>query len=123
MSFELAAPEFLPMHARDLDEVAALEAHLQAFPWTQGHFADSLTAGHSVWVLRSGSQLIGFAVVMVVLDEAHLLNIGVDARLHGQGFGAREVQQPGQRERRQGGQQPAIWQDYAFCPAKRANAT
>ncbi|MEN3373823.1 ribosomal protein S18-alanine N-acetyltransferase [Dechloromonas sp. ZS-1] len=89
MSFELAAPEFLPMHARDLDEVAALEAHLQAFPWTQGHFADSLTAGHSVWVLRSGSQLIGFAVVMVVLDEAHLLNIGVDARLHGQGFGAR----------------------------------
>ncbi len=81
--------EFFPMNERDLDEVAALEASLQAFPWSRGNFADSLTAGYSVWVCRQGGELIGFSVVMSVIDEAHLLNIGVAARHHGQGYGAR----------------------------------
>lgn len=81
--------EFFPMSGRDVDGIAALESELQAFPWTRGNFADSLQAGHSVWVAAIGGELIGFSVVMVVLDEAHLLNIGVAARHHGQGFGAR----------------------------------
>lgn len=86
----LALPvEFFPMSGRDLDEVARLEAELQAFPWTRGNFADSLAAGHSVWVVRIGGELVGFSVVMAVLDEAHLLNIGIAPRYQGRGFGAR----------------------------------
>ncbi len=81
--------EFFPMNLRDLDSVAALEASLQVFPWSRGNFADSLEAGHSVWVLRLGGELVGFSVVMSVLDEAHLLNIGVAKRFQGQGYGAR----------------------------------
>lgn len=81
--------EFFPMNERDLDDVAALEAALQPFPWSRGNFADSLTAGHSVWVCRLGGELIGFSVVMSVIDEAHLLNIGVGERYQGQGYGAR----------------------------------
>ena len=83
------AAEFFPMNERDLDGVAALEASLQVFPWSRGNFADSLTAGYSVWVLRLGGDLVGFSVVMSVLDEAHLLNIGVAACYQGQGYGAR----------------------------------
>lgn len=81
--------EFFPMNERDLDGVSALEAGLQDFPWSRGNFADSLQAGHSVWVLRIGGDLVGFSVVMSVLDEAHLLNIGVDRRYQGRGYGAR----------------------------------
>ncbi len=81
--------EFFPMNERDLDAVAALEATLQTFPWSRGNFADSLNAGHSVWVLRQGGELLGFSVVMAVIDEAHLLNIGVSLRHQGQGLGAR----------------------------------
>ncbi len=81
--------EFFPMNERDLDGVAALEATLQVFPWTRGNFADSISGGHSVWVLRIGGELVGFSVVMSVLDEAHLLNIGIAQRHQGQGFGAR----------------------------------
>jgi ribosomal-protein-alanine N-acetyltransferase len=81
--------EFFPMNERDLDAVAALEASLQPFPWSRGNFADSLVAGHSVWVLRLGGELIGFSVVMRVIDEAHLLNIGVGQRYQGRGHGAR----------------------------------
>uniref|UniRef100_Q47EK3 [Ribosomal protein bS18]-alanine N-acetyltransferase n=1 Tax=Dechloromonas aromatica (strain RCB) TaxID=159087 RepID=Q47EK3_DECAR len=83
------AAEFFPMNERDLDSVAALEASLQIFPWSRGNFEDSLTAGHSVWVLRLGGDLVGFSVVMSVIDEAHLLNIGVCKRYQGQGYGAR----------------------------------
>ena len=86
--FELH-PEFFPMNERDLDSVATLEASLQAFPWSRGNFADSLTAGHSAWVCRLGGDLIGFSVIMRVLDEAHLLNFGVAQRYQGQGHGAR----------------------------------
>ena len=81
--------EFFPMNERDLDAVAALEASLQAFPWSRGNFADSLQVGHSVWVLRRGGDLIGFSILMSVIDEAHLLNIGVARAYQGRGYGAR----------------------------------
>jgi ribosomal-protein-alanine N-acetyltransferase len=87
------AVESFPMNERDLDAVAALEASLQAFPWSRGNFADSLAGGHSVWVLRRGGELLGFSVVMQVIDEAHLLNIGVAARHQGCGHGARLLSQ------------------------------
>lgn len=86
--FDLHA-EFFPMNERDLDSVAALEASIQTFPWSRGNFADSLVAGHSVWVCRLAGDLIGFSVIMRVLDEAHLLNIGVCRCYQGQGYGAR----------------------------------
>ncbi len=81
------------MRMDDLDAVAALEASLQAFPWSRGNLADSLAAGHDMRVLRLGSDLIGFSVVMSALDEAHLLVIGVDRRYQGHGHGARQLLQ------------------------------
>jgi [ribosomal protein S18]-alanine N-acetyltransferase len=81
--------EFFPMNTGDLDAVAALEASLQVFPWSRGNFEDSLNAGYGVWVARLGGELIGFSVVMSVIDEAHLLTIGICKRYQGRGFGAR----------------------------------
>ena len=82
-------PEFFPMNASDLESVTALEASVQHFPWTRGHFADSLQAGYSAWVCRVGGELVGFSIVMQVIDEAHLLNIAVSPNHQGRGFGAR----------------------------------
>lgn len=81
--------EFFPMAVADLDAVAAIEADLQPFPWTRGNFSDSLASGYSVWVSCLGTERIGFSVIMRVLDEAHLLNIGVARKFQGQGHGAR----------------------------------
>ena len=86
---QLPEAEFFPMNERDLDAVAALEASVQAFPWSRGNFADSLASGYSVWVCRIGGDLVGFSVVMTVIDEAHLLNIAVGKRYQGRGYGAR----------------------------------
>lgn len=84
--------EMFPMNQNDLDAVAELEKSVQAFPWSRGNFADSLTAGHGVWVCRIGGDLVGFSVVMVVVDEAHLLNVAVAKRYQGKGYGARLLQ-------------------------------
>jgi len=81
--------EMLPMNARDFDEIMRIENVVYPFPWTRGNFADSLVAGYSAWVCRVGGELVGYVVVMLALDEAHLLNISVARNRQGMGFGAR----------------------------------
>ena len=86
-------PEISRMTANDLDAVVALEASLQDFPWSRGNFADSLAAGHDMRVLRLGGDVAGFSVFLSIVDEAHLLDIGVDRRHQRQGHGGRLLQQ------------------------------
>ncbi len=63
------------------------------FPWTRGNFADSLHAGYSCWVLRdAGGQLLAYAIVMLALDEAHLLNLSVARDAQRAGLGWRTLQ-------------------------------
>ena len=93
MTQALLRAEFLPMHERDLDGVTALEASLQVFPWSRGNFSDSLNSGYSCWVCRVAGELVGYFVLMMLVDEAHLLTIGVARAHQGKGFGARLLQQ------------------------------
>lgn len=81
------------MTVEDLDAVVALEKSLQAFPWSRGNFADSLAAGHEMRVLRLDGDLVGFSVLMSIVDEAHLLVIGIDRRHQRHGHGARLLQE------------------------------
>ena len=81
---------FSPMSARDLDEVMIHERELYSFPWTQGNFADSLSAGYSAWTLRDArGELIAYAISMIAPDEAHILNLSVARRFQRFGFGWR----------------------------------
>ncbi|SIT25888.1 tRNA (adenosine(37)-N6)-threonylcarbamoyltransferase complex dimerization subunit type 1 TsaB [Achromobacter sp. MFA1 R4] len=75
------------MTQADLDEVVALEAHVQSFPWTRGNFSDALAAGYGAWTLRREGRLAGFAILMFAPDVAHLLVIAVARDLHRQGLG------------------------------------
>ena len=72
----------------DLDAVAEAEARIYPFPWTRGNFADSLAAGHGAWLAQEDGRMIGYAVMMQVLDEAHLLNISVLPELQRGGRGS-----------------------------------
>lgn len=80
--------QFPVMTEADLDAVAAAETRIYAFPWTRGNFADSLAAGHEAWLAKQAGRLTGYAIVMQVLDEAHLLNISVLPELQRSGFGS-----------------------------------
>ena len=82
------APSLDVMAETDVDAVAELEASLQAFPWTRGNFADALASGYEACVLRQGGKVVGFCLVMLAPDVAHLLVIGVSRDHHRQGFGS-----------------------------------
>jgi ribosomal-protein-alanine N-acetyltransferase len=85
--------EMLPMNLHDLDEVLAIEYHIYPFPWSRGNFADSISTGYRCSVCRVGGELVGYLVLMLAVDEAHLLNIGVAEKRQGLGYGARLLRQ------------------------------
>ncbi|MEO5695021.1 MAG: ribosomal protein S18-alanine N-acetyltransferase [Usitatibacter sp.] len=75
------------MRTSDLQEVAQLERSLYVFPWSLGNFRDSVTAGYDCWTVTHGEAVIGYAVLMIAVDEAHLLNFAVSSDWHNQGIG------------------------------------
>ena len=79
---------FRPMRADDLPWVAEVERRQHVSPWSAGNFTDSLEAGYSCWVAAQGPNLVGYAILMVVLDDAHLLNITVSGAVQRGGIGS-----------------------------------
>ncbi|HEX5126306.1 MAG TPA: ribosomal protein S18-alanine N-acetyltransferase [Rhodocyclaceae bacterium] len=78
---------FTPMRLEDLDWLAASESEIYPFPWHRGNFADSLTAGHSGWLVHYDGVRSGYAIVMTVLDEAHILNVNILPSVQRRGLG------------------------------------
>jgi [ribosomal protein S18]-alanine N-acetyltransferase len=83
------AMTFLPLRERDIARVAEIEASVYAFPWSQGNFRDSLLSGYVCWGCWIEGTLIGYAIVMTALDEAHLLNFAIAEDWQRRGMGAR----------------------------------
>ena len=81
--------QFVPMQPTDLDWVAEQDQALYPFPWSAGNFADSMAVGYSCWIMRDGGERVGYAVLMPVLDEAHILNICIAPEAQGHGHGRR----------------------------------
>ena len=76
------------MQADDLPAVLEIENAVYPHPWSRVNFLDSLYHGHEAWVLRDGNGvLLGYFLIMLIVDEAHLLNISVRGDLHGRGIG------------------------------------
>ena len=81
-------PELARMREQELDEVVSIEDAIYTHPWTRGNFIDSLRAGYQCCVLRQGSELIGYFVLMVAAGEAHLLNLSIAAPRQRAGYGS-----------------------------------
>lgn len=87
-SWDLARLNYAPMQVSDLAEVVELEQTVYPHPWSMANFADSLASGYEAWVLRdTDDSLMGYFLVMPIVDEAHLLNVAVSAERQGQGLG------------------------------------
>lgn len=79
---------FSPMTVADIDAVMAIERNAYPFPWTRGNFHDSLESGYEARVLRDAAQdLLGYFLLMYVVEEVHLLNITVRPDQQGKGLG------------------------------------
>lgn len=79
--------QFRPMQMDDLDTIMVIEPQIYPYPWTRGNFGDSLNSGYSAWVLMHNEDIIGYSLMMMVLDEAHLLNLSIAKNYHKQGLG------------------------------------
>ncbi len=98
------AMRFRPLKTADLDAVMAIEPEIYPFPWTRGNFSDSIKAGYSCWACELDGQLMGYAVLMMVLDEAHLLNISIAKGFQGKGLGRQLLEHIIAKARQHGGQ-------------------
>jgi len=86
--WDLARLVYEPMQDSDLDEVVAVEQEVYPYPWSRTNFTDSLEQGYHAWVLRTQErQLMGYFLIMGIVDEAHLLNVAVARSWQGQGLG------------------------------------
>lgn len=72
------------MQPADLNQVCAIELSTSASAWNKQQFQQSLDSGH---VLVAENNVLGFAIVATVLDQAELHNIAIDPALQGQGLG------------------------------------
>jgi ribosomal-protein-alanine N-acetyltransferase len=84
-------PALRAMRLDDIDAVALLESEAYEFPWTLGIFRDCLRAGYECWVLVLREEVIGYAVLSVAAQEAHLLNVCIARKHQGGGHGTRLV--------------------------------
>lgn len=75
------------MTASDLEAVASLARRADPFGWTLRNFQDALASGYPMTVLEVGGVIAGYCVVMIVIDEAELLEIAVDPPMQGAGRG------------------------------------
>lgn len=78
-----------PMRVEDVDAVIEIEQAVYPFPWTRGNFVDSIAAGYDTWLFGMSGAPVGYAVLMWLPDEVHLLNLSVAAAMQRQGWGAR----------------------------------
>lgn len=88
----LTETDYLPLRPMLEDDVAAVmavEERAYEVSWTDGIFRDCLKHGHSCWIYEQDGQVVGYAVLMFVLDEMHILNICIDPVWQGQRLGSR----------------------------------
>lgn len=86
---ETDLPALRPMREHDLAAVVDVERRAYEFPWTPGIFADCLRAGYCCWSLLLAERVVGYGIMAVTLDEAHILNLCIDPPYHRRGYAQR----------------------------------
>jgi ribosomal-protein-alanine N-acetyltransferase len=80
---------FSVMTLDDLPTVIGIERRSYDFPWSEGIFRDCIRAGYYCVLLTRGTEVLGYGVMVVAAQEAHLLNLCIDLERQGKGYGRR----------------------------------
>jgi ribosomal-protein-alanine N-acetyltransferase len=82
-------PRIRRMVPTDLDAVVAIEREVFLFPWTRGNFSDSIESGYHCLVLDHDAEVLGYGVMTIGAEEAHLLTLSITAGSQRKGWGER----------------------------------
>ena len=80
------------MEQRDIDGVMAIETVVCDFPWTYSIFSDCIKVGYSCWVLEDEGEIVGYGLLSVAANEAHILNLCIKPEKQRQGLGRRMME-------------------------------
>ena len=86
------------MHIHDAEIVQSIDTQAADYPWTLGHFLESIEGQNECYVLLSNTpdknaqekddqKLCGFAIFSRVADETSLLNIAIAPAYQARGLG------------------------------------
>jgi [ribosomal protein S18]-alanine N-acetyltransferase len=80
-----------PMRRRHVRSVLRIEQQVYPRPWSSSLFLSELAlrSTRAYFVARVGRELVGYAGLMMTLDEAHVTTIAVDPRRHRSKIGTR----------------------------------
>lgn len=79
---------YRPMQCADLKSVAAIEAAVSPVPWHYTVFEKCLLLNYIAWVAEDDTQIVGFGIISIAAEEAHILNIAVSPKRQCQGIGS-----------------------------------
>ena len=80
-------PIIREMRESDLRHVILIEREIFLFPWSLANFADSLNSGYLCRVMEDSNTIIGYSIMMIGPDEAHILTLGIGADWQKKGLG------------------------------------
>ena len=80
-------PVIAPLELDDLPSLMPIERAGHRYPWSERVFQDCWHSGYYLDGAFLGETLLGFSVVIPVLDEWHLLNLCVAPAVQRQGIG------------------------------------
>lgn len=88
MSTELSEGQvsFAPMYAKHVSLIGVMERRNYDFPWSDGIFRDCVKSGYICRLVMLEDTVIGYGVMQIGADEAHILNLCIDQPSQGQGF-------------------------------------
>jgi ribosomal-protein-alanine N-acetyltransferase len=80
-----------PMRRRHLRQVLRIDHAVYPRPWTLGLYLGELatTEGRSYLVARDGTAVVGYAGLMVIVDDAHVTTVAVAPSHQHRGIGTR----------------------------------
>lgn len=88
MSIKAASSEltFSAMGPRHVALIGTMERRNYEFSWSDGIFRDCLKAGYICQLVQLDKEIIGYGVMQISVDEAHILNLCIDKPFQRQGF-------------------------------------
>jgi ribosomal-protein-alanine N-acetyltransferase len=83
--------KFRRMTPDDLEQVMLVELEVYEFPWTERIFNDCIRVGYFCWLALHKKTVVGHAVISVVADESHMLNLSIAQTHQRKGYGQQFV--------------------------------
>lgn len=81
-----AIVSFEPMSIQHVPLIGTMERRNYDFSWSDGIFRDCLKAGYCCQRVLLADELIGYGIMQIAADEAHILNLCIDQPFQRQGF-------------------------------------